>query len=234
MKLKVIWKPYYLSSVKLKDCVDKCFDVVLWLLVVNTDLERINSIITSHIFVAIIVPFSCFGICCINMAAISIPPFYQTWLTIKGLWKDISDFFRIKSVLQILQEHNRIANLNQRDDMAWSDFAILVGKNPFYLSFRPSIIDRLQYGTTSTYIADPRKTQRFQRVIFDHKMCFHRQYGKIRAVWRKGADLKFSSFFVMVSSWYHHGRPRQVNPQVTPSYLELRYKLCSDSYSSIE
>ena len=41
-------------------------------------------------------------------------------------------------------------------------------------------------------------------------------------------------FFVMVSSWYHHGRPRQVNPQVTPSYLELRYKLCSDSYSSIE
>ena len=27
-------------------------------------------------------------------------------------------------------------------------------------------------------------------------------------------------FFVMVSSWYHHGRPRQVSPQVTPSYLE--------------
>ena len=41
-------------------------------------------------------------------------------------------------------------------------------------------------------------------------------------------------FFVMVSSWYHHGRPRQVNPQVTPSYLELRFKLCSDSYSSVQ
>ena len=38
-------------------------------------------------------------------------------------------------------------------------------------------------------------------------------------------------FIVTVSSRYHHGRPRQVNPQVTPSYLELRYKLCSDSYS---
>ena len=41
-------------------------------------------------------------------------------------------------------------------------------------------------------------------------------------------------FFVMVSSWYHDGRPRQVKPQVTLSYLELRYKLCSDLYSSIE
>jgi hypothetical protein len=40
-------------------------------------------------------------------------------------------------------------------------------------------------------------------------------------------------FFVMVSSWYHHGRPRQVKPQVTLSYLESRYKLCSDLYSSI-
>ena len=49
---------------------------------------------------------------------------------------------------------------------------------------------------------------------------------------RKRADPKSSSFFVTVSSWYHHGRPRQVNPQVTPSYLELRYKLWSDSYSS--
>ena len=54
---------------------------------------------------------------------------------------------------------------------------------------------------------------------------------KSSAVWRKRADPKSSSFFVMVSSWYHHGRPWQVNPQVTPSYLELRCKLCSDSYS---
>ena len=41
-------------------------------------------------------------------------------------------------------------------------------------------------------------------------------------------------FFVMVSSWYHDGRPRQVKPQVTLSYLESRYKLCSDLYSSIK
>ena len=96
MELEVVWKPYYFSCVKLKDCVDKCYDEVLWLFIVNKNLERINSKITSHIFVAIIVPFSCFRIRCVNVTTISIPPFNQTWLTIVWLLRDISGFFEFQ------------------------------------------------------------------------------------------------------------------------------------------